>query len=95
MILFIHVVLLTYTAYKLMSFDRSDRKYRVFMSFLAYLWTAGSLMAALTIVVYYPDYVERLNLLTLLLAGVSALAAWWCQGNVSELFRKLTRNKIA
>lgn len=95
MILLLHIAFLLYTTYKVSFFVRKGRTYRPFISFIAYLWGAGSAVLAVAMIWNYPEAIDRTNAITLFLTGAFAGAAWWSGGNVSELLRKITRNRFA
>lgn len=95
MILFLHLVFLAYTTYKVAFLNRKGMRYRPLYSALAYMWAGSSAVLIAMIVSYWPQAVSHANALTCMAVGSSAGLAWWCGGNVACLARKLADIRFA
>lgn len=85
----IQITLLLSTAFKLSAFDKTDHKYRPWVSFIAACWAGTCMALSVAIAFKFPDRVGIIDVAGCLLAAASCSAAWMCRGNVAELLRMM------
>ena len=83
-----HVSLLLFSAYMLAKYQPGEGcRYRPAVSLFAACWAGSCVSLAVAIVLQWPEAVSRVNGVTAVLAGASAVAAWVCRGDVAQLIR--------